>query len=84
MEQFLQEKAQNFRAFLLQQEPDETLLGLIDSFRSEVLVATLYAALAREQDVMNELMSHCKPKDPLKAREKIQRYMDCFRECLKI
>lgn len=84
MEQFLQEKALNFRSFLLQQEPDETLLNLIDTFRTDMLVATLYAVLAREQEAINELLSHCKPKDEGATRSKIERYMACFRECLKL
>ena len=84
MEQFLQEKARNFKAFLLEQDPDETLLNQIELFNAELLVVTLYAVLAREQEAISELLSHCKPKDEKAVRTKMERYMACFRECLKL
>ena len=86
--QFLTAKAENFRAFLLGQSPDEDLTARIEGFQSEQLWATLTMVLAPavltmgKDGVVNEMMAHLTPTDPVAVKSKLARYVDCFYEVL--
>ena len=85
---FLTEKAENFRAFLLGQSPDTEITARMEAFRPEQLWATLttvflpaIATLGKE-GVVNEFMAHITPADAGAVKIKIGRYVDCFYEAL--
>ena len=84
---FLQEKAENFRAFLLGHSPDAELAARIDGFRPDQLWTTLTtlflpAATLGIEGVANEMLSHLTPADPAAVRDKTTRYLTCFYEVL--
>ena len=64
---FLQEKAENFRAFLLGHSPDAELAARIDGFRPDQLWTTLTTlflpavATIGIEGVANEMLSHLTP-----------------------
>ena len=84
---FLQEKAENFRAFLLGHSPDAELAARIEGFRPDQLWTTLTtlflpAATLGIEGVANEMLSHLTPADPAAVRDKTTRYLTCFYEVL--
>ena len=85
---FLQEKAANFRVFILGQSPDAEVTAQVDGFKPEMLLPTLTGVLlpalqARgKESLVDELLSHLTPADPVAVRAKILRYFDCFQEVL--
>ena len=86
--EFLATKADNFRAFLLGQSPDEELTARIECFRPQQLWVTLTTVLAPavltmgKEGVVNEMMAHLAPADPVAAKLKLSRYVDCFYDVL--
>ena len=85
---FLTEKAENFRAFLLGHSPDAELAARIDGFRPDQLWTTLTTlflpavATIGIEGVANEMLSHLTPADPAAVRDKTTRYLTCFYEVL--
>jgi hypothetical protein len=85
---FLEEKAENFRVFLLGQNPDSTLLESIQGFEKSNLTNTLYTvflpgvALKGIESLTDELMTHLTPTDAVAVRTKVSRYLTCFHEVL--
>jgi hypothetical protein len=85
---FLLEKAENFRAFVLGQSPDAEVVQQLTGFQKELLFPTLTGMLlpaiqAKGIDsLVDELMSHLSPTDPVAVRAKVRRYFDCFYETL--
>ena len=84
---FLQEKARNFREYIMGQSPDAELSVQLQGFSDLLIVPTLVALLpslkARGlKSVVDELLAHLKPEDPAATREKLGRYFACFCEVL--
>jgi hypothetical protein len=85
---FLTEKAENFRAFLLGQTPDQEMAARIEGFRSDQVWVTLTTVFLPavstlgKDGVVNEFMAHLSPTDKAAVRAKILRYVDCFYEVL--
>jgi len=85
---FLKEKAENFRAYILGQNPDAELAAQIEAFRPEMLLPTLSTVLLPAigvkgiEGVVCEMLSHIKPDDPVAVKSKITRYITCFYEVL--
>lgn len=85
---FLLEKAENFRTFVLGQSPDAEITQQIEGFQKDMLFPTLTGVLlpavqAKGIDsVVDELMAHLTPADPAAVRAKVRRYFDCFYETL--
>jgi len=85
---FLQSKAENFRAFVLGQNPDAELAAHIDTFRPEMLLPTLTTVLLPAiglkgvHGVVDEIMAHLEPVDKAAVRDKLVRYITCFYEVL--
>jgi hypothetical protein len=85
---FLLEKAENFRAFVLGQNPDAEVLEQLNGFQKDLLFPTLTGVLlpavqSRGFDALvDELMTHLTPTDPIAVRAKVRRYFDCFYETL--
>ena len=85
---FLQEKAENFRAFVLGQNPDADLIAQIDTFRPDMLLPTLTTILLPAigakgiEGVADDLMAHLTPTDAVAVKGKLVRYISCFYEVL--
>ena len=85
---FLKEKAENFRAFILGQNPDAELSAQIESFQPHMLFLTLTTVLLPAigakgtEGVVKEIMTHLSPEDPDAVKVKIERYIKCFYEVL--
>lgn len=85
---FLLEKAENFRTFVLGQSPDIEVTEQINGFKKDLLFPTLTGVLLPAvqskgiDSLVDELMSHLKPTDPVAVRAKIKRYFECFYETL--
>jgi len=85
---FLLEKAENFRTFVLGQSPDAEIIQQIDGFQKDMLFPTLTGVLLPAvqskgiDSVVDELMAHLTPADPVAVRAKVRRYFDCFYEVL--
>jgi len=85
---FLLEKAENFRTFVLGQSPDAEVTQQIKGFQKDLLFPTLIGVLlpalkAKGVDsLVDELMSHLTPTEPVAVRAKIKRYFECFYETL--
>lgn len=85
---FLAEKAENFRVFVLGQQPDAELTAQIDGFRKELLLPTLTGVFLPAveakgiEGLADELMSHLTPADQVATKDKITRYLRCFHETL--
>jgi hypothetical protein len=85
---FLKEKAENFRAFVLGQNPDAELTAQIETFRPEMLLPTLTTVLLPAigvkgiEGVVDDLMAHLTPTDAVAVKGKLLRYIKCFYEVL--
>ena len=85
---FLKEKAENFRAFVLGQNPDAELTAQIETFRPEMLLPTLTTVLLPAigvkgiEGVVDDLMAHLTPSDADAVKGKLVRYITCFYEVL--
>jgi hypothetical protein len=85
---FLKEKAENFRAYVLGQNPDPELVAQIETFRPEMLLPTLTTVLLPAiglkgvDGVVDDLMVHLTPTDAVAVKEKLVRYITCFYEVL--
>jgi hypothetical protein len=85
---FLKEKAENFRAFVLGQNPDADLSAQIETFQPDLLLITLTTVLLPAigtqgiDGVVDEVMTHLAPQDISAVRAKIERYITCFFEVL--
>ena len=85
---FLREKAENFRAFVLGQNPDADLIVQIKTFQPDMLFITLTTVLLPAistqgiDGVVKEIMTHLSPEDPDAVKVKIERYIKCFYEVL--
>ena len=85
---FLKEKAENFRAFVLGQNPDAEVLAQIETFRPEMLLPTLTTVLLPAigvkgiEGVVDDLMAHLTPSDADAVKGKLVRYITCFYEVL--
>ena len=85
---FLREKAENFRAFVLGQNPDADLIVQIKTFKPDMLFITLTTVLLPAistqgiNGVVKEIMTHLSPEDPDAVSAKIERYIKCFYEVL--
>ena len=85
---FLQQKAENFRQFLLGQNPDSTLIAHIEGFKQETLMDTLKnvllpgLVLKGSSAIADEIIQHLKSDDPAQTKAKIERYFDCFQQTL--
>ena len=85
---FLKEKAENFRAYILGQNPDADLAAQIEAFRPEMLLPTLTTVLLPAigvkgiEGVVDEMFSHIKPDEPEAVKAKLTRYITCFYEVL--
>ena len=85
---FLKEKADHFRAFLLGHSPDAELAARIEGFRPDQLWTTLTTlflpavATMGFEGVANEMLAHLTPADPVAVRDKTTRYLTCFYEVL--
>ena len=85
---FLQEKADNFRNFVLGQSPDTEVMNQINGFQKDLLLQTLTGVLLPAvqirgiDNLVDELMSHLTPTDPIAVRGKMKRYFECFIETL--
>ena len=85
---FLKEKAENFRTFVLGQQPDADLTAQIETFRPEMLLPTLTTVLLPAigvkgiEGVVDEIMTHLTPADAAAVKGKLIRYITCFYEVL--
>ena len=85
---FLQEKAANFRAFILGHSPDAELSAQIEGFAKDLLLPTLTTVLlpawqSKGKDaIVAELMTHLTPADPAAVKAKVERYFQCFYDTL--
>ena len=85
---FLKEKAENFRAFLLQQSPDAELTAQIEGFKPDLLLPTLTGVLLPTiaikgiPGIVSEMMAHLTPADPDAVKDKLTRYLHCFQDVL--
>jgi len=85
---FLIEKAENFRAYILGQNPDADLAAQIEAFRPDMLLPTLTTVLLPAigvkgiEGVVCEMLLHIKPDDPVAVKTKLTRYISCFYEVL--
>ncbi len=85
---FLLEKAENFRAFVLGQSPDAEVTEQLRGFQKEMLFPTLTGVLLPAvqsqgiDGVVDELMLHLTPTDPVAVKAKLRRYFECFYEVL--
>jgi hypothetical protein len=85
---FLQEKAENFRVYVLGQSPDNETIQQIEAFRKDMLLPTLTGVflpavqLRGIEGLVDELMLHLTPTDAAAVRAKITRYFECFHETL--
>ena len=84
--EFLHEKADNFRSFILGQGPDAEVVQQINGFSRDMLLPTLTGLVAsgllQSDSLVNDLMAHLTPDDPVFVRAKIKRYFECFYDCL--
>ena len=87
-EAFIQQKAENFRQFLLGQNPDVALVAQIEGFKKEAVMGTLATlllpglALRGSAALADELLIHLKPADSAAVKAKIERYFECFQQAL--
>ena len=87
-EQFLIEKAKNFRAFIMKYEPDDEVKAFMNQFNEENVISTAATiltplkALGTIDLVITDLMGKIKvPAEEAEAvRVKIGRYIDLFLE----
>ena len=85
---FIQQKAENFRQFLLGHNPDSVMIAQIDGFKKEALMGTLMTvllpglALRGSGAVADEILAHLKPVDVKAVKAKIERYFECFQQAL--
>ena len=85
---FLLEKAENFRTFVLGQSPDAEVTQQIEGFKKDMLFPTLTSVLLPAvqskgiEAMVDELMLHLTPTDPVAVRAKVRRYFLCFYETL--
>ena len=83
---FLCEKAENFRVYLLGQNPDSELSAQLEGFKKSSVLPTLIGVFlpslrARGSEALvAEMLSHLKPDDPLAVKAKLERYVLCFEE----
>lgn len=83
---FLQQKSNNFRAYLLANNPDAELTVRINGFEADQLMKTLTLILLPAvatmglEGVANEMMAHLSPPDILATKAKVLRYIQCFCE----
>ncbi len=85
---FLIEKAENFRAFVLGQNPDVEIVAQIETFRTDMLLPTLTTVLLPAigvkgiEGVVDDIMAHLKPTDTIAVKGKLLRYITCFYDVL--
>ena len=82
--QFLQEKAANFRQFLVDNSPDDELKKQMTAYQPTLLLPTIttlllpMAAAGLLPQAVDEILSHLTPTDSEAARDKIRRYLEMF------
>jgi hypothetical protein len=85
---FITQKAENFRSYLLSMSPDLELKQQLDGYTKEKVMPTLLTVLLPSvaalgvDGVVSEIMLHITAPDTAAVTEKVKRYIQCFLEAI--